>query len=116
MNSQLPPSGWHERESAVGKAAATPRTIAESFGRGLRVSPGPIGEIGAAQPPVTVITPPPVATGRAAAWNVAHGDHGPNESGLPRCARTRHEYITSKSRSISTRCAPMSGDSPTVRE
>src|ERR1051325_8967682 len=107
MNSHEPPSGWQELRNAAGNWAATARGMSESFGHGpeMRV---PGSEIGAAQPPNTTGPPPPTDTvGLAGAWNVAHVDHGPTVS--PRCARARHEYITSKSRSKGIRCAPKFG-------
>src|SRR5215213_3838386 len=111
MNSHEPPSGWQELRRAPGKALATPRTMAESFGRGLRDSPGPSGESGAAQPPMAEpVTVGAAATERCGDRKLAQLDHGPSVS--PRCARTRHEYTVSYSISKSMRCAPVSGLSP----
>src|SRR5688572_27995516 len=97
MNSQVPPCSWQELRSAPGKADATLRAMPEWLGRGLRVSPGAIGDSGAAQ---VVVPPAPTggatATGREGDTNVAQLVHGPNVSGgPPRCARTRHEYVVS---------------------
>src|ERR1051325_4294145 len=99
MNSHDPPSGWQEFLNAAGNEAATARTVAESCGRGLRVCPGARSDRGAGHAPSAETTPEPptTATGFAGAWNVAQVDHGPTRSAT--CARARHEYITSKSRS-----------------
>src|SRR5687768_10786782 len=113
MNSQVPPWDWQEPIMADGNAAATAFTIAESFGRGLRVSPGPTGERG----PAHAVVPPPPPTentgaGRDGDMNSAQFDQGPTS--LPRRARARQEYIVSNSRSNGIRCAPKFSDSPTV--
>src|SRR5687767_6011407 len=112
MNSHEPPCSWQEFLRAPGKALATWRTIAESFGRARRDSPGPRGDIGAVH---AVDTPPPIgatATGRAGATNSAKSDHGPKS--FSRRARTRHVYLTSYSRSNGIRWALKSCDWPTV--
>jgi hypothetical protein len=57
------------------------------------------------------------AEDRAGDRKVSHGDPpGPKLSGLPRCARTRHEYrdVVLENRNR-IKFAPMSGDSTTVR-